>query len=84
MLGDFEIFPFTVLEEVEMVIRISLAAIVIEMINYERRRSSTAAGIHTLALVSMGAGTFTVISIFAFFLRKPDRGNGEDDEGVQL
>jgi putative Mg2+ transporter-C (MgtC) family protein len=79
MLGDFEISPFTALEEAEMLLRISLAALVGGMIGYERRRSSAPAGIRTLALVSMGSGAFTVISIFAFstiegeFVRDPAR-----------
>jgi len=57
MLGDFEIFPFTALEEAEMLLRISLAVLVGGMIGYERRRSSAPAGIRTLALVYMGSGS---------------------------
>jgi uncharacterized membrane protein YhiD involved in acid resistance len=52
MFGDFEIFPFTVLEEVEMLFRISLVAFVGGMIGYERRRSSAPARIRPRALVS--------------------------------
>jgi len=79
MLGDFVIFPFTALEEAEMLLRITLAALVGGMIGFERRRSAAPAGIRTLALVAMGSGTFTVISIFAFstvegeFVRDPAR-----------
>jgi|TARA_B100000959_G_C14859933_1_gene573846 putative Mg2+ transporter-C (MgtC) family protein len=79
MYGEFEIFPFTALEEAEMLLRVALAALVGGMIGYERRRSAAPAGIRTLSLVAMGSGTFTVISIFAFstiegeFVRDPAR-----------
>ena len=79
MLGEFEIFPFTAREEGEMLLRVALAALAGGLIGFERRRSAAPAGIRTLALVSMGSGTFTVISIFAFstidgeFVRDPAR-----------
>lgn len=79
MLGEFDIFPFTAREEGEMLLRITLAALAGGLIGFERRRSAAPAGIRTLALVAMGSGTFTVISIFAFstidgeFVRDPAR-----------
>ena len=79
MLGDFNIFPFTVAQEAEMLLRIVAAALAGGFIGFERRRSSAPAGIRTLALVAMGSGTFTIISIFAFstldgeFVRDPAR-----------
>jgi putative Mg2+ transporter-C (MgtC) family protein len=63
MLGDFVIFPFSALEEAEMLLRLALSALVGGMIGFERRRSASPAGIRTLALVAMGSATFTVISI---------------------
>lgn len=63
---DIELLRFTVEEELEMLLRLALAALVGGMIGYERRHSGAPAGIRTLSLVSLGAGAFTIISIFGF------------------
>jgi hypothetical protein len=41
MLGDFVIFPFSALEEAEMLLRVALSALVGGMIGFERRRSAS-------------------------------------------
>jgi putative Mg2+ transporter-C (MgtC) family protein len=63
---DFEVFRFTASTEVEMLLRITFAAVVGGIIGFERRRAARPAGIRTLALVAMGAAAFTVVSIFGF------------------
>ncbi|MDA1280024.1 MAG: MgtC/SapB family protein [Chloroflexi bacterium] len=63
---DIDLFRFTLSTEVEMLFRIAFAALVGGVIGFERRRAARPAGIRTLALVSMGAAAFTVVSIFGF------------------
>lgn len=63
---DIEVFRFDLSTELEMLIRIAFAALVGGIIGFERRRAARPAGIRTLALVAMGAGAFTVVSIFGF------------------
>jgi putative Mg2+ transporter-C (MgtC) family protein len=52
--------------ELEMVIRLVVAAFLGGVIGYERARAKKPAGIRTHLLVCMGAALFTVISIYAF------------------
>lgn len=61
-----DLFRFTARQEVEMFVRILLAAGIGALIGYERRRTANAAGVRTLALVAMGAAVFTVISVHGF------------------
>jgi putative Mg2+ transporter-C (MgtC) family protein len=63
---NIDIFRFDASTEVEMLLRILIAALVGGIIGFERRRAARPAGIRTLALVAMGAGAFTVVSIFGF------------------
>lgn len=63
---DIVIFRFGASTEVEMLLRILFAAIVGGVIGLERRRAARSSGIRTLALVAMGAGAFTFVSIFGF------------------
>lgn len=52
--------------QVEMVIRLAIAAFLGAVIGYERARAKKAAGIRTHLLISMGAALFTIISIWGF------------------
>lgn len=70
-LGYF--FKFTFLQEVEMVVRMSLAMIYGAIIGFERRQAGRPAGIRTLALVSVGAALFTIVSIYGFILSDTSR-----------
>jgi putative Mg2+ transporter-C (MgtC) family protein len=63
---DIEIFRFSLSTEIEMLIRIAFAALVGAIIGFERRHAARPAGIRTMSLVAMGAGAFTVVSIFGF------------------
>jgi len=68
-----EIFNFTVQEEIEMAVRLALAALLGGVIGFERRQAEKPAGIRTLAVVSMGSAMFTLISGFGFGLGDPSR-----------
>ena len=63
-----DIFRFSVGTEVEMAIRLLLAAIFGAAVGYEREHSEKPAGMRTLALVSLGAAAFTLASIHGFGL----------------
>lgn len=49
-----------------MALRLCVAVVAGGMIGVERRSASRPAGIRTLALVSLGATTFTLVSVFGF------------------
>ena len=68
-----EMFHFTVMEEVEMAVRLGLAALLGGAVGFERRQAEKPAGVRTLALVSMGSAMFTLISGFGFGLGDPSR-----------
>ena len=68
-----EIFHFTVLEEIEMAVRIGLAALLGGAVGFERRQAEKPAGVRTLALVSMGAALFTLVSGFGYGFGDPSR-----------
>lgn len=59
-------FRFTLLQEVEMVVRMTLAMIFGAIIGFERRYAGRPAGIRTLSMVSVGAALFTIVSIYGF------------------
>lgn len=61
--------------ELEMVIRLVIAAFLGGVIGYERAKAGKPAGLRTHLLVSLGAALFTVISVFAF-------GEGSDPSRV--
>lgn len=63
---EFEAFRFSLGQEVTMVVRLIVAAVVGGVIGYERRHAAKPAGIRTMSLVSMGACGFTLVSIYAF------------------
>lgn len=61
-----ESWQLTSYPELDMVIRIAIAAFIGGVIGYERARAQKPAGIRTHLLVCMGAALFTVISIWGF------------------
>jgi len=70
-MGD--IFHFTVVEEIEMAVRLGLAALLGGAIGFERRQAEKPAGVRTLALVSMGSAMFTLVSGFSYGFGDPSR-----------
>ena len=68
-----DIFHFTVVEEIEMAVRLGLAALLGGVIGFERRQAEKPAGVRTLALVSMGSGMFTLVSGFGYGFVGPSR-----------
>lgn len=59
--------------EFEVIIRLVVAALLGGAIGYERRKAGKPAGIRDLALISMGAAIFTVVSTFGFPGGDPSR-----------
>lgn len=61
-----DIFTLTTREEIEIAVRLLLAAIFGAAVGYERRSSDKPAGLRTLSLVAVGSALFTIISTFGF------------------
>ena len=61
-----ESWELTSYPELDMVIRLVVAAFLGAVIGYERAQAKKPAGIRTHLLVCMGTALFTVISIYAF------------------
>jgi putative Mg2+ transporter-C (MgtC) family protein len=55
-----------VLAELEMALRLLLAAGLGALIGYQRERSKKQAGLRTHILIALGAALFTVVSVFGF------------------
>lgn len=53
-------------QELEMVLRILLAAVLGALVGYQRERSDKPAGLRTVMLIAVGASLFTVASVYAF------------------
>ncbi|XUX01068.1 MAG: MgtC/SapB family protein [Dehalogenimonas sp.] len=53
-------------DELVMIIRLVLAGALGAIIGFNREKAGKPAGIRTLALISIGAALFTMLSIFAF------------------
>lgn len=61
-----DIFTLTTREEIEIAVRLLLAAVFGAAVGYERRSADKPAGLRTLSLVAMGSALFTIISAFGF------------------
>lgn len=61
-----DIFTLTAREEIEIAVRLLLAAIFGAAVGYERRSSDKPAGLRTLSLVAVGSALFTIISTVGF------------------
>lgn len=70
---DLDVLRFSRTEELTMLARIGIAALGGAVIGFERRHAGKSAGMRTLMLVSMGAGLFTLVSIFGFEGHDPSR-----------
>ena len=61
-----DIFTLTAREEIEIALRLVLAAVFGAAVGFERRSSDKPAGLRTLSLVAVGSALFTIISVFGF------------------
>ena len=61
-----DIFKLTISQEIEIAVRLLLAAIFGLAVGYERRSADKPAGLRTLSLVCLGSAMFTIISAFGF------------------
>jgi putative Mg2+ transporter-C (MgtC) family protein len=52
--------------EIEMVLRLLLAAVLGAGIGYQRERAKKPAGLRTHMLIALGAALFTIVSIYGF------------------
>jgi putative Mg2+ transporter-C (MgtC) family protein len=52
--------------EIELVLRLLMAAVLGSIIGFQRERANKPAGLRTLSLISIGAALFTVISMYGF------------------
>ena len=49
-----------------MIVRVLLALVLGSLVGYQRQRADKPAGMRTLALISVGACLFTVVSVYGF------------------
>lgn len=61
-----EVWHLTPWTELDVVLRLLIAAVIGGVIGYERERASKPAGLRTNILVCMGAALFTITSIYGF------------------
>ena len=61
-----DVFKLTTAQEIEITVRLMLAAAFGSAIGYERRSADKPAGLRTLSLVAVGSALFTVVSAFGF------------------
>ena len=59
-------FTLTAREEIEIAVRLLLAAAFGAAVGYERRSADKPAGLRTLSLVAVGSALFTIVSAFGF------------------
>ncbi len=60
-------------DEFVMISRLLVAGALGGLVGFQREKAGKAAGIRTLALISLGSALFTVLSIFAFDTADPAR-----------
>ena len=61
-----DLLKLTTAQEIEIAVRLLLAAIFGLAVGYERRSADKPAGLRTLSLVCLGSAMFTIISAFGF------------------
>jgi len=61
-----DLFKLTTAQEIEIAVRLLLAAEFGLAVGYERRSADKPAGLRTLSLVCLGSAMFTIISAFGF------------------
>ena len=59
--------------ELELALRLLLAAALGSAIGYQRERAGKPAGLRTYALIAIGAALFTIVSIYGFSAGDPSR-----------
>jgi putative Mg2+ transporter-C (MgtC) family protein len=60
-------------DELVMVLRILLAAVLGAVIGFQRRQADKPAGLRDIVLICTGSALFTVVSIYGFGLADPSR-----------
>ena len=55
----------------EILLRLAIALVLGAVVGFEREQKEYAAGLRTLALVSLGCALFTIISAYGFQDQKP-------------
>jgi putative Mg2+ transporter-C (MgtC) family protein len=60
-------------KELEIVLRLVLAAVLGGIIGFQREKSGKPAGLRTMILISLGAALFTVVGTFGFIGGDPSR-----------
>lgn len=63
---DFEIWQLTPWDDLDMVLRLIMAAIMGGLIGFEREYAEKPAGLRTLILVCVGSALFTIAGIYGF------------------
>ena len=63
---DIEIWQLTPWDELDMVLRLLMAAVIGGVIGFEREHAEKPAGLRTLLLVCVGSTLFTITSIYGF------------------
>jgi len=63
---DYEVWQLTPWVELDMVLRLIIAAILGGIIGFEREYAEKPAGLRTLLVVCVGSALFTVVSIYGF------------------
>ena len=61
-----EIWQLTPWEEMDMVLRLIIAALIGGLIGFEREHAEKPAGLRTLLLVCVGSALFTIASLYGF------------------
>jgi putative Mg2+ transporter-C (MgtC) family protein len=63
---DIEVWELTPWAELDMVLRLLIAAVIGGLIGFQRERAAKPAGFRTHLLVCVGAALFTIASIYGF------------------
>jgi putative Mg2+ transporter-C (MgtC) family protein len=63
---EYEVWQLTPWDELDMVLRLIIAALLGGLIGFEREHAEKPAGLRTLLLVCVGSALFTVVSIYGF------------------
>jgi putative Mg2+ transporter-C (MgtC) family protein len=63
---EYEVWQLTPWDELDMVLRLIIAALLGGLIGFEREHAEKPAGLRTLLLVCVGSALFTVASIYGF------------------
>jgi len=73
LINNLEIGCFNMNTEIEVILRLLLAAALGAIVGYQRERAGKPAGLRTHTLICLGAALFTVASIYGFGEADPAR-----------